>query len=83
MSGYVVGHYSFKDNLNDFSLTIHNVTKIDIGAYRCECFRPRHYYSPIALLNDVVPPLPTPFVEEPQNSESGNWRKGDLQMCTT
>ena len=69
LSAFQVGHYSLDgNNANDFSLTIHNVTTADIGAYQCACLESQlHYFSPVALLNVVEPPLPTPFVEEPQN----------------
>ena len=43
---------------NDFSLTIHNVTENDGGAYQCVCFVSQEYFTPPAVLRVFVPPSP-------------------------
>ena len=58
------GHYAIEGKSpNDFSLTINNVTKEDIGDYQCVCFVTQEYFRPPATLSVFELPLPTPTVK--------------------
>ncbi|XP_072015980.1 cell adhesion molecule 2-like [Amphiura filiformis] len=53
------GHYSLSGiDRNDFTLTIHNVSLRDVGAYQCVCFVSQTYFSPRAELVVNIPPNP-------------------------
>ena len=70
LDGFRGGHYELEGKSpNDFSLTINNVTKADIGDYQCICFVTQEYFTPPATLSVFELPLPTPTIKGKYSEE--------------